>query len=253
MTLPSQPPAAGDAASSAAVPAGAAAPGPAVPEVPVAVPRAEASDVRDARLAWLIGGSLLIAHAVLILVANGYPMLAFPGASLILDGTWAASLLVFAFGVRARGSVVARRPLGVVALVIAAAVPLLSALLWWVVPIAAWDATSALMAGTGASVLSLGALLVATVVIGRAGAVPHTVRWVPLIVLAVTAGAQVLLQVAGVAFANTRVVPDLTAAYFFTAMLGTLGVLLLGILAVVLAPRDAPRPAAPTQVYPPAS
>jgi len=225
---------------------------PVVPVVPVAGPHSAGSDVRDARLTWLIGGSLLIAHAVLILVANGYPMLAFSGVGPILDGVWAAALLVLAFGVRGRGSVVARRPLGVVALVIAAVVPLLSALLWWVVPIATWDATSALMAGTGASVLSLGALIVATVVIGRAGAVPHRVRWVPLIVLAVTAGAQVLLQIAGVAFANTRVVADLSGAFFFAAMLGTLGVLLLGILAVVFAPREAPRPVAPTQVFPPA-
>jgi len=253
MTQPSQPPAAGDAASSAAVPVGAAAPGPAAPEVPVAAASDSGPGVRDARLTWLIGGSLLIAHAVLILAANGYPMFAFPGASLILDATWAVGLLVFAFGVRGRGSVVARRPLGVVALAVAAAAPLLSDLLWWLVPIEVWDASSAVMAGTGTTALSLGALIVATVVIGRAGAVPQRVRWLPLIVLAVTAGAQLLLSIAGVALANTRAVPDLTGAYFFASMLGTLGVLLLGILAIVFAPREAPRPAAPTQVYPPAS
>jgi len=211
------------------------------------------SEVHDARLAWLVGGSLLIAHAVLVLVANGYPLLAFPGVGMVVDAVWAAALLVLAFGVRRQGSVVARRPLGIVAMVIAAVIPLLSALLWSFLPAGPADPTAATMISTGAAVLSLGALIVTTVVIGRAGAVPPRVRWVPLIVLAVVAGTQVAVQVASVSTADNLVRPDLTAAYFGASMLGTLGVLLLGILAIVCAPREQPRPVAPTQVYPPAS
>lgn len=258
MTQPSQQPAAGDASSSAAVPAPArdhasVAPGHAAPELPTTSSSDGGSDASDARLTWLIGGSLLVANAVLSLMLSGNPLFALPGAGLVIDGVWAAGLLVLAFGIRGRGSVVGRRPLGIAGLAIAAIVPLLTDLLWWIVPAEAWNSTSAFMAGNGMTVLSLCALIVATVVIGRAAAVPHRLRWVPLIVLAVVAGAQIVLSIASVAYAQTRLVPDLTGAYYFAATLRPLGVLLLGILAIVSAPRPAPPPAPPTQVYPPAS
>lgn len=204
----------------------------------------------DGRRAWILGGSLLAADAVLVLVANGSPVLAFPGAGIVLDGLWAVALLVFAFGIRGSGSVVARRPAGVIALVVSALLPLATAVLWWVLPAASWDVPTAVMVGQGQLVLSLAALLVATVVIGRAGAVPERVRWVPLIVLGVAAGAQLLAQAAVASFAANLVRPDLTALVFGSAMLGTLGVLLLGILAIVFAPR-VPAPGA-VQVFPPA-
>ena len=216
------------------------------------VTRAAAPAVRDARRAWLLGGSLLVAHAVLVLIDGRSPILAFPYAGFILDAVWAAALVVFAFGIRGAGSVVARRPLGVVSLLVAAAAPAASALLWWSIPFSAWDASAATIVATGVTVLSLASLIIATVVIGRAGAVPHRVRWVPLIVLAVAAGAQVLAQVVVVASSGSLVQPDLVALVFGTAAVGTLAVLLLGILAIVFAPRESPRPAAPTQVYPPA-
>jgi len=209
--------------------------------------------VRDARRAWIVGGSLLAADAVLVLLAQSAPLFAFPGAQLVLDLVWAAALLVFAFGIRGAGSVVARQPLGIVALVIAAAAPLASRLLWWVIPIQTWDAATAVSVGTVIAVLTPVALIVATVVIGRAGAVPRGSRWVPLIVVAVAVGAQVLAQVFVVAANGSLVQPDLVAIVFGTAAVGTLGGLVLGILAIVFAPREAPRPAAPTQVYPPAS
>lgn len=234
MTQPSQTPAAGDGASSAAV------------------SYAAASDLRAARTTWILGGSLLIANAVLVLAGSGYPLQFIPGLSFVLNGLWAAALLVFAFGVRGRGSVVARRPLGVIALVIAALVPFASLALWAMLPVGG-DAAVSAMVGNGLSVLSLASMLVAAVVIGRAGAVPYRLRWVPLIVLAVGAGVQVVAQLFLVTVQGAMVRPDITALVFGTAMLGTLGVLLLGILAIVFAPREQPRPAAPTQVYPPAS
>ncbi|MBD3941836.1 hypothetical protein IF188_09035 [Microbacterium sp. NEAU-LLC] len=274
MTLPSETPAAGDASSSAAASSGAAgaeptAPGPAVPDVP-ATPGADAgAAVRDARLAWLIGGSLSIAYAVLVLVSTGNPLLSFTGGGIVRYALWAAALLVFAFGVRRRGSVVARRPLGIVALVIAAAVPLLSYLWGAFAPLGAMDtltidtvgmdaaaadaAATAAMVGNATTVVALGALIVGTVVIARAGAVPRRIRWVPLIVLAVVAGAQIALMIVAVSLTDDLIRPDMTAAYFAVTLLGPLGVLLLGILAIVSAPREAPRPAPPTQVYPPAS
>ncbi|GAA5199959.1 hypothetical protein [Microbacterium jejuense] len=257
MTLPSETPAAGDATSSAAASSGAASPGPAAPAPAepeaLATSAAAGEAVRNARLAWLIGGSLLIAYAVLVLTANGNAVLSFPGRGFVLEGLWAGALLVLAFGIRGRGSVVARRPLGVVALVIAAAVPLLSESWWALFPLGAWDSTTAVMVGNGTTLVTLGALIVATVVIGREGAVPDRIRWVPLIVLAVAAGAQIAMSIVGVTLASNLVLADVVAAYFYASMLGTLGVMLLGILAIVFAPREAPKPAPPTQVYPPAS
>lgn len=205
--------------------------------------------VRDARRAWILGGSLLIAYAVFRLIASGSPVFVLPGASIVLDVLWAGALLVFAFGIRRSGSVVARRRIGVTALVVAALLPFVSALLWWAVPIEAWDISISVMVGQGLIVLGLAALLVATVVIGRAGAVPHRVRWVPLIVLGVGAGSQILAHAVAGPLASTLDQTALVTVVFGSIMLSDLGVLLLGILAIVLAPRTAAP--APVQVYPP--
>lgn len=202
----------------------------------------------DARRAWVVGGSLLVADAVLVLLMNALPVPAFPGAGVALDALWAAALLVFAFGIRGSGSVVARRPVGVVALVVSALLPVATTLLWWLVPAGSWDVSVSIMVGQGLLVLSFAALLVATIVIGRAGAVPPHVRWVPLIALAVSAGAQILVQAVIVSLTTNLVMPDLTALVLGSTMLGTLGVLLLGILAIVFAPRTP----GPVQIYPPA-
>src|SRR5688572_7385489 len=74
--------------------------------------------VQDARRVWITGGSLLVAHAAIVLILGAYP-LPVPGAAIVLDAIWAAALILFAFGFRRAGSVVARQPLGIVALVVA--------------------------------------------------------------------------------------------------------------------------------------
>lgn len=206
--------------------------------------------VRDARLAWLLGGSFLLAHAVLRLAASSVPVTVIPGLSIVLDLLWAAALIVFAFGIRRSGSVVARNPVGVVALVVAGVLPLVSGRLWALLPAASMDPFLSVMIGQSLLVLALAALVVAAVVIGRAGAVPHRVRWVPLIVLAVAAGAQILLQAAVVSTPDLARQPELLTSLFFGAgTLGDLAILLLGLLAIVFAPREPARPA--VQVYPP--
>lgn len=210
-----------------------------------------AAAARHARLAWIIGGSLLVAHGLLELVGGSAALFAFPGGAVVLHAPWAAALLVFAFGIRGAGSVVARRPVGVVALVIAGLQPLLSIIVWWVVPIEATDRLLSLMIGQSLAVLSLAALVVATVVIGRAGAVPYRVRWVPLLALSVAAAPMVLVQLLA---ASTPAVFDLIALYPLfagAAIVGTLVIVLLGILAIVFAPREVPVVAEPVQVYPP--
>lgn len=157
---------------------------------------------RDARLAWIIGGSLLAAHSAVILMFNGMPM-PLPGGDLVLAVVWAGALLVLAFGIRRSGSVVSRRPLGVTALVVAAVMPIVSMLVWVVVPVDFSDPTS-VMVGQALAVIDLAALAVAAVAIARAGAVPHRLRWVPLIVLAVCAGVQIAVQAVAVTAPDAR-------------------------------------------------
>ena len=84
---------------------------------------ASATAVRDARLAWIIGGSLFIGYAILLFAAGAAPGLPLAGFQVLVGLTWAAGLFVFAFGIRRSGSVVGRRPVGVVAMVVAGAMP----------------------------------------------------------------------------------------------------------------------------------
>ena len=209
-----------------------------------------AGAARDARLAWTIGGSLLVAYAVLMLVF-GSGQVWIPGSALILAAVWAGALLVLAFGIRRSGSVVARRPLGVTALVIAAVHPIVSMLVLILVPLDASDPTTGIMVTQTLAVVQLAALAVAAVVIGRAGAVPHRLRWVPLIVLAVPAGAQIALQVVAVGIPNVLVQPGMVGLFQGAALLGTLGILILGILTIVFAPREQAESGEPVQIFPP--
>src|SRR5688572_12102694 len=100
---------------------------------------ASATAVRDARLAWIIGGSLLIAHSVLRLIGNAPGVGPIPTLGVILDVLWAGALLVFALGIRRSGSVVARQPVGVIALIVAAAMPFVSRAVWWLLPLEPTD------------------------------------------------------------------------------------------------------------------
>ncbi|WP_127820240.1 hypothetical protein [Microbacterium sp. CPCC 204701] len=209
-----------------------------------------AGAARDARLAWIIGGSLLVAHSAAILTFNDMPM-PLPGGDLVLAAVWAGALLVLAFGIRRSGSVVARRPLGVTALVIAAVHPIVSMLVLILVPFDPSDPTAGIMMTHTLAVVQLAALAVAAVVIGRAGAVPHRLRWVPLIVLAVSAGAQIALQVVAVGIPNALLQPGMVGLFQGAALLGTLGLLVLGILSIVFAPREQAQPGDPVQIFPP--
>lgn len=208
---------------------------------------------RDARLAWIIGGSLLTAYAVLILTLNGLPGSAPVGSDLVLDAIWAVALVVFAVGFRRSGSVVARHPLGVVALLVAAAVPLLTQVLFAVLPFDTSDPVPSVMLGQTLAVVSLAALVVAALVIGRAGAVPHRWRWVPLIVVAVGAVPQILVLAIAVSATDPYGQMGWVLAGQWFRQLGTFLVLLLGILAIVLAPREQPKADETVQVYPPAA
>lgn len=201
---------------------------------------ASATAVRDARLAWIIGGSLFMTYGVLVLAAT-----AFPGASfgyvlgIVLSLVWAAGYLVFAFGIRRHGSVVARQTGGVVAMVFAGLLPLVTIILWVVPSYRAAPSLIAILMNQTLEILSLAALVVAAVFVGRAGAVPYRVRWAPLIILAVTAGLQILLRVTVVSGATIG--QESTASLVYASgLLTPVATLLLGILALFFAPREVP-------------
>lgn len=203
---------------------------------------------KDARTAWMIGGGLLVACALFPLVTQG---LFLPGIGFVSAGLWAASLLVFALGVRGQGSVVARRPLGVTALLIAALIPVAATLFWTLLPSlpqGSWP----IPLGDVVQVVLIAVLVVATVQIARAGAVPESVRWMPLIALVAATAVQVV--VVAVALNAPSMGSDaLTFVYLAGVLAATAAQLVLGIAALVLAPRlKKPAPAEPVQVYPPA-
>lgn len=205
--------------------------------------------------AWVWGGALLIGSAMLQLVMmSGFD--AVPGARQV--GYWAgvaafaAALVVFAVGLKGRGSVVARRMPGLIALLVLAAWPLLNAIGLLFVPTSAPTAAELEAYGvwaTLAGVVWLAAAFVSVMAIGRAGVVPGRWRWAPAWGLAVVVGANVLTQVVAVALGTdgAQVVLPLLQVQ---SMLTVLVPVLLGILSVVLG--LTPRPAVATKVYPPA-
>jgi hypothetical protein len=143
----------------------------------------------DGRVAFILGGSLLSASSFVAIVTWIAPpaaeatvrvlgvrivILALVGATL-----FAAALIVFAFGVRGKGSVVGRRPGGVLVLVALG----LSHLVFWI----GFAALTAANAGMGGSVILIIPItapilaIIAGVSIVRARAVPGRWRWAPLI------------------------------------------------------------------------
>lgn len=203
--------------------------------------------------AWVWGGGLLIASALLPLVAsaslNEVGNLAIVGG--IGIAAFSAALLLFAYGWRSQGSVVARRPLGTTALTVWASVGPLSAVISLALP--AYDAGSAPLFEAlyyGELLVWLGAGLVAIVAIARAGVVPRPWNRAPLWAFGIVVGAGVLFQAAIVGVAGR---PDgqeaLGLLTGILSLVSTLVPLLLGILAIVLGLRTAPRPV--VQVYPP--
>ena len=190
---------------------------------------------RDDRLAWVVGGSLFLAYGALRLALGAMTGAAVLGSGAVFGALWAAGFLVFAFGIRRSGSVVDRRPVGVTAMVVAGVLPLLSNVVWWVLPVQGIDSAVLIMVSQGLAVLMLAALFVATLSIGRSSSVPRRVRWVPMLVFAIVSALQVLAQLVPVSTSFPQ--EAMIFVYFGSALLTPLGMLLLGILAVVFAPR----------------
>ena len=200
----------------------------------------------DARSAWTIGGSLLVGAALWPILTQGIPI----GAGLVSALLWAASLTVFALGIRREGSVVARRRLGVVTLLVAAIIPAATTLFWgFVVPMPS-DAQWAVPLSQAIDLVLMAALAVAAVQIARAGAVPASARWLPLIAVIACVAAQAVMTAVALTPGLSQDV--LLTVYGVGTLIFTITKLVVGLTAIVLAQRIRQRPAPEdVHVFPP--
>lgn len=201
---------------------------------------------RITRRAWVYAGALLIA-AQLPVLAGGL----FAGSvvfAIIGEVCMAAALCVVAFG---RDSVVARRPLGVVALVGTGVWPLLERVVGSAVP-ALWGDPVQTGVGLGVSVavalLTVQAMfaLVAVVQVWRAGIVPAPLRWAPVAALAACALPYL------VSYLPLTAVPPgepLVGVFTVIGMLRTAAMIGLGVLCVVAGVQPRPADASTVVVY----
>lgn len=194
--------------------------------------------MRRRTLTWMIGGTGLIACGVIVMIRSSTFWMPPTGLilSVLADVLWATSILLFAVGLDRNASVVARRPLGLVATAIVGIWPLTSTILGWT----AMDVITSSDAGTAwfavGIVVPLAAGLISAVQIARAGTVPTPWNRVPLWALASQVVLGAIPQLAAVALG-----PDIAVFADMLVLLGTLvplvGTLGLGIPAVVLAAR----------------
>lgn len=199
-----------------------------------------------------IGGVLLIASAALRLGQSAMMPAGGIGTVLSILDLVASSgaLVVFAVGVGHGGSIVARRPLGMAALLLLAVWPVVERVVALMMP-ATMDNISALQSWGWASLtVQLTTSIVAVVVIARAGAIRGPLRWAPLWALVAVIAPQVIAQL--VLAAPGTASQELMLPFVGLGQLVSVGVpLALGILAVVRA--GTRPPAEPVQVYPPQS
>jgi hypothetical protein len=197
--------------------------------------------MRPVRLTWTIGGIALIVAGVVGMLGNTTP--AWTSLALMIEVVWAAAVLLFAIGLSREASVVARRPLGLGALVVLALWPLTVRVIDAVLP----ASSSAMLVDplrmglTYTSLLiMLAAALLASVQIARSDVLPRPWRWAPLWALGVDVIGGALPYLIFM-LASPAQSTDLLALVNIVAQLGFLARTLgLGILAVVLAARLRP-------------
>lgn len=205
--------------------------------------------------AWIWGGGLLLASAVLPLITGSSGFAAAGGLSGAVFSwigmlAFAAAMVVFALGLGRRGSVVARRPAGTVALIALAVVTPIIWVLTAVFPYSDADPGAYAVWGYAELAVRFGAALVAVVAVSRARVVPPPWNWAPAWGLAAVVVTGVLAQVSTVALAGRPGDQEaLVTVFALSSLVAVVVPSLLGILAIVLGSRAEPRATIP--VYPP--
>jgi hypothetical protein len=189
------------------------------------------------RRTWVWAGLLLVSGVVLRLLRTTTAMtLADPVVAAVIgwsgDAVFAASMLLFAFGWKRQGSVVAGRLPGIIALIVLAGWPFVA-----LVPAAVYTSQARdLAVAVQYAVLAvwLIAAVVAVVEIARAGVVPRPWSSMPAIGLAVYAGLWVVIEVTFIATGPSFVGGWYGVLASLSEVVAILVPLLLGILALAL-------------------
>lgn len=204
---------------------------------------------RSRQQTWTYAGAGLIVCGVGEMVQTS--LRGTPGSDavrILIDLVFAASILLFAFGLSRDASVVGRRPLGVTAMAVVALWPLADLASEGLLPLGpSTDDTAWMVQGYLSLIVPAAAGLVAAVQIARGDEVPRPWRWAPMWVLGAYAVTWVIPQVIFV----TEHPENIQAFADLFQMLGSLaslaGTLGLGIVALVLAARQRPES---VEVYP---
>lgn len=190
---------------------------------------------------WMFGGVALMVCGVLSILDQSLLGSAGGGVALgiVADIAWAAGVMVFAIGFSREGSVVSRRPLGVVAMCVVALWPLVVTTVSTVIAASnAGPDVRFLVWGYASILITFTASLIASVEVVRSGAVPTPWAWAPLVALGVQTVVWLFPQlvVAGGGSADPAMFVGLSNG------LGMLGIVAttfgLGIVATVLAIRN---------------
>lgn len=200
--------------------------------------------------AWVWGGSLLIASAVIPSALQGVyePVIrevGFWAATL----AFTAAMMLFAFGWQGSRSVVGRERYGIIGLIALALVPLAGVIVTGAIPASVQEEQSFVTAYSySLLLLQLVAATLAVVAVWRGGAVSRPWNRVPAWGLAALVGVTVATQLIAVATMSQDQVA-LTLLWQVLSLVGFVVPVGLGILAIVLGMRTEPRP--PVAVYPP--
>lgn len=193
--------------------------------------------VPDAGRAWFIGGALLLAMVVVVVAMQPVTSLIHSGG-ILGTALFAASLLVFAFGIGGSGSVTGRRPLGTAALTTLAGWALLGSVLATFGFSNDSPPGALLVFSYVDSFVQFAVALVAVIQIARAGVVPAPWNWAPAWALAAVSVPWLLMQIATAG--ASEVVATLLVIVVGTvdsiARIG--GAMFLGVLSIVLADRS---------------
>lgn len=206
------------------------------PQIPKR-PTPNARLASDARLAWILGGSLLIGSVVIAIIVQPVAGL-FVGGNLLGTVMASAALLLFALGVRRAGSVTARRPLGTTALTVLAVWALLVEALYEILSAAELPFATFASLGYLDMLIQFTAALIAAIQIARAGVVPGVWKWAPTWALAAAVAPTLLGQIVSLGV-MTDPLPVATAVMAVERMGWIAGPVFLGVLAIVLANRTA--------------
>lgn len=202
---------------------------------------------RQRQRTWVAGGiGLIVCGVAGMLPPTLNSATATAYVSVILDVIYASSVLLFAVGLSSEASIVARKPLGVTALVIVGLWPLVLFVLTRLTaeePVAEAGGSAL---GYLALLVPAGAGLVAGMQVVRAKVVENPWRWAPVWALGGYAGVWVITQLIFVSQPSGDVQSFAPLLQLLTTLAGFAGTAGLGILAIVLATKQRP---ATTEIY----